>query len=176
MRKLKLEELGRITPEQFTSTEKLPIRIILDDIRSGHNVGSVFRTSDAFLVDKVYLCGKTPAPPHVEIYKTALGAEDTIRWEKPTQAEDAIDECRKDGYIIIGIEQTTTSISLQQFSVDSTKKYALILGNEVNGVSDELLNYCDTIIEIPQLGTKHSLNVSVTAGIMIWSIAKAFIK
>ncbi|MCX7744685.1 MAG: RNA methyltransferase [Flavobacteriales bacterium] len=170
MRKLKLHELGRKTVEEFIQTEKLPLRVVLDDIRSGHNVGSVFRTSDAFLVDKVYLCGKTPAPPHVEIYKTALGAEDTIAWEKCTTAEEAIERCRQDGYIVIGLEQTTASVKLHHAKFLQHGKYAVVLGNEVNGVNEEALKLCDLIIEIPQLGTKHSLNVSVAAGIVLWQL------
>jgi len=170
MRKLKLHELGRKSVEEFIHTEKFPIRVILDDIRSGHNVGSVFRTSDAFLVDRVYLCGKTPAPPHVEIYKTALGAEDTIAWEKCASVVEAIERCKHDGYTVIGLEQTTTSVKLHQVKFFAHTKYALLLGNEVNGVDETALTRCDQIIEIPQLGTKHSLNVSVTAGIVLWAV------
>lgn len=176
MRKLKLHELGRKSVEDFIQTEKFPLRVILDDIRSGHNVGSVFRTSDAFLVDRVYLCGKTPAPPHVEIYKTALGAEDSIRWEKCGSAIEAIEYCRKDGYTVIGLEQTTTSVPLHQAQFLPENKYALLLGNEVNGVDETALSLCDQIIEIPQLGTKHSLNVSVTAGIVLWAVFSRMIE
>lgn len=176
MRKLKLHELGRKSVEEFIKTPKLPLRVILDDIRSGHNVGSVFRTSDAFLVDRVYLCGKTPVPPHVEIYKTALGAEDSICWEKCSSAMEAIEYCKKDGYTIIGLEQTTISVPLHRVQFMSQHKYALLLGNEVNGVDENALNLCDQIIEIPQLGTKHSLNVSVTAGIVLWAVFSTMIK
>lgn len=175
MRKLKLHELGRKSVEEFIKTPKLPMRVILDDIRSGHNVGSVFRTSDAFLVDRVYLCGKTPAPPHVEIYKTALGAEDSISWQKCSTALEAIEYCRNDGYIVIGLEQTTTSVPLHQFQFVPHNKYALLLGNEVNGVDEMALRLCDQIVEIPQLGTKHSLNVSVTAGIVLWAVFSSMI-
>ncbi len=170
MRKLKLHELGRKSVEEFIQAKKFPLRVILDDIRSGHNVGSVFRTSDAFLVDRVYLCGKTPAPPHVEIYKTALGAEDTIIWEKCVTAVEAIERCKQDGYTILGLEQTTASVKLHQVKFSADKKYAILLGNEVNGVDETALSHCDQIIEIPQLGTKHSLNVSVTAGIALWAV------
>jgi tRNA G18 (ribose-2'-O)-methylase SpoU len=176
MRKLKLHELGRKTVEEFIQTDKFPLRVILDDIRSGHNVGSVFRTSDAFLVDCVYLCGKTPAPPHVEIYKTALGAEDSITWEKCSTAVEAIERCRQAGYIIVGLEQTTTSIKIHQAEFSKGEKYALVLGNEVNGVDENALKLCDLIIEIPQLGTKHSLNVSVTAGIVLWEVFRRHIE
>lgn len=175
MRKLKLHELGRKSIEEFIQSDKFPIRVILDDIRSGHNVGSVFRTSDAFLVDRVYLCGKTPAPPHVEIYKTALGAEDTIAWEKCFTAVEAIERCRQAGYTIVGLEQTTTSVKLHQAEFSNHGKYALVLGNEVNGVDENALKLCDLIIEIPQLGTKHSLNVSVTAGIVLWEVFRCMI-
>lgn len=168
MRKLKTWELGRKTEEEFKQAAKIPVVVVLDNIRSGHNVGSVFRTSDAFRVEKIYLCGHSCAPPHPEIYKTALGAEDTIPYEVHTDIMHCITNLKKSGYTLFGIEQTDTSRSLESLDISNNHKCAIVLGNEVNGVQLEALQQCDYIIEIPQEGTKHSLNISVAAGIVLW--------
>ena len=171
--KLKLEELNRIDVETFKKVEKIPLVVILDNIRSMHNVGATFRTADAFLVEKIILCGITPRPPHREIHKAALGATESVDWSYSENTNDAIAELKAQGYHIIGIEQTTESKMLTDFSIDKTQKYAIILGNEVDGISDEVLENVDAFLEIPQLGTKHSLNVSVCGGITMWEFAKA---
>lgn len=173
-RKLRLHELHRKTVDEFHQSEKIPVRIILDDIRSGHNVGAVFRTADAFMLDGIFLCGRTPSPPHVEISKTALGAEDTVTWQHVETAVQAAEICRADGYEIIVIEQTTGSISLADMVWHKAKRYAIVMGNEVTGVSDNVITLSSQCVEIPQWGTKHSLNVSVAAGIVLWSAGKAF--
>ncbi|TDX84500.1 RNA methyltransferase [Epilithonimonas xixisoli] len=172
-KKLKLEELGRIDVETFKKTEKIPLVIILDSVRSMHNVGAIFRTGDAFLIEKVVLCGITPQPPHREIHKAALGATESVDWIYEQDINVAINTLKKENFNIIGIEQTSTSQLISDFEIRSDKKYALILGNEVDGISDEALNNVDTFLEIPQLGTKHSLNVSVCGGIVIWEFAKS---
>lgn len=172
-KKLKLEELGRIDVETFKKTAKIPLVVILDNVRSMHNVGAVFRTADAFLVDKIVLCGITPQPPHREIHKAALGATESVDWIFEKDINTAIDNLKKDNFEIIGIEQTSSSEIITNFEINSEKKYALILGNEVDGISDEALSNIDTFLEIPQLGTKHSLNVSVCGGIVIWEFAKS---
>lgn len=171
--KLKLEELNRIDVETFKKTEKIPLVIILDNIRSMHNVGATFRTADAFLVEKILLCGITPQPPHREIHKAALGATESVDWSHEKDINTAISDLKSQGFEIIGIEQTSNSTMITDFTIDKTKKYALILGNEVDGISDEALGNIDTFLEIPQLGTKHSLNVSVCGGIVMWEFAKA---
>ena len=171
-KKLKLEELGRIDVEAFKKTKKIPLVIILDSVRSMHNVGSIFRTADAFLIEKIILCGITPQPPHREIHKAALGATESVDWIFEKDINTAIDVLKKDNFEIIGIEQTSTSINITDFEINPDKKYVLILGNEVDGVSDEALNHIDTFLEIPQFGTKHSLNVSICGGIVIWEFAK----
>ncbi|SDF89178.1 RNA methyltransferase [Epilithonimonas hungarica] len=171
-KKLKLEELGRIDVETFKKTVKIPLVVILDSVRSMHNVGAIFRTADAFLVEKIVLCGITPQPPHREIHKAALGATESVDWIFEENINTAIDNLKKDNFNIIGIEQTSTSQLISDFEIDPRKKYALILGNEVDGISDEALNNIDIFLEIPQLGTKHSLNVSVCGGIVIWEFAK----
>lgn len=168
MRKLKITELDRLSQEEFKQTSKTPLVVILDNVRSLHNVGSVFRTSDAFLVGSVYLCGITATPPQVEIHKTALGAEDTVHWVYYKKTTEAITDLKSKGYTIFAIEQVEGSIMLEKLQLDPEKKYAVILGNEVKGVDQDAINLCDSSIEIPQFGTKHSLNVSVTAGIIIW--------
>lgn len=167
-KKLKLEELGRIDVETFKKTEKIPLVVILDSVRSMHNVGAIFRTADAFLVEKIVLCGITPQPPHREIHKAALGATESVDWIFEKEINVAIENLRKENFQIVGIEQTTKSQLISDFEISKEKKYALILGNEVDGISDEALNNIDTFLEIPQQGTKHSLNVSVCGGIVMW--------
>ncbi|KQK27107.1 RNA methyltransferase [Chryseobacterium aquaticum] len=170
--KLKLEELNRIDVETFKIVEKIPLVVVLDNIRSMHNVGATFRTADAFLVQKIILCGITPQPPHREIHKAALGATESVDWSHESDINTAIDELKDQGFEVVGIEQTTNSTMITDFKIDATKKYAVILGNEVEGISDEALQNIDSFIEIPQLGTKHSLNVSVCGGIVMWEFAK----
>ncbi|AFR35459.1 RNA methyltransferase [Riemerella anatipestifer] len=174
-KKLKLEELGRIDIETFKKTSKTPLVVVLDNIRSMHNVGALFRTADAFLIEKIVLCGITPQPPHREIHKAALGATESVDWVYQKDISEAIKELKTQGYNIIGVEQTTDSISLSDFEISPNQKYALVLGNEVEGLSDETLSLYDSFIEIPQLGTKHSLNVSVCGGIVIWSFFKTLV-
>ncbi|MBT0549402.1 RNA methyltransferase [Riemerella anatipestifer] len=174
-KKLKLEELGRIDIETFKKTSKTPLVVVLDNIRSMHNVGALFRTADAFLIEKIMLCGITPQPPHREIHKAALGATESVDWVYQKDISEAIKELKTQGYNIIGVEQTTDSISLSDFEINPNQKYALVLGNEVEGLSDEALSLYDSFIEIPQLGTKHSLNVSVCGGIVIWSFFKTLV-
>lgn len=171
--KLKLEELNRIDVETFKKVEKIPLIIILDNIRSMHNVGATFRTADAFLIEKIILCGITPQPPHREIHKAALGATESVDWSHESDINTTINDLKNKGYEIIGIEQTSNSQMITDYTIDKTKKYALILGNEVEGISDEALENIDTFLEIPQLGTKHSLNVSVCGGIVMWEFTKA---
>ncbi len=171
MRKLNITELNRINKEEFKKSEKLPLIIILDNVRSLHNVGSVFRSSDAFRVESIYLCGITATPPQAEIHKTALGAEDTVDWKYYKKTQDAVIELKEEGVEVLAIEQVEGSIMLQNFVPQTNKKYAIVFGNEVKGVQQEVVDMCDNCIEIPQFGTKHSLNVSVTAGILIWDFA-----
>ena len=174
--KLKLESLNRKSIEVYKESKKIPVLVLLDQVRSMHNVGSVFRTSDAFSIDKVYLCGITPCPPHREIQKTALGATESVEWEHQGNIEELIIRLKEQGYIIIGVEQVKGSIMLQDYSIDMKQKYALILGNEVEGISEQILNLIDVFVEIPQSGTKHSLNVSVCAGIVLWDLYRALVK
>ncbi len=171
-KKLKLEELGRIDVETFKQTEKIPLVVVLDNIRSMHNVGAAFRTADAFLVEKIILCGITPRPPHREIHKAALGATESVDWQYYDGVKEAVIDLKTLGYTVVGIEQTNTSTMITDFTIDRSKKYALVLGNEVEGVSDEILTDLDECLEIPQLGTKHSLNVSVCGGIVMWEFFK----
>lgn len=171
--KLKLEELNRIDVETFKKVEKIPLVVVLDNIRSMHNVGATFRTADAFLVQKIILCGITPQPPHREIHKAALGATESMDWSYESDINATINDLKSQGFEVVGIEQTTNSTMITDFKIDNTKKYAVILGNEVEGISDEALQNIDSFIEIPQLGTKHSLNVSVCGGIVMWEFAKA---
>ncbi len=168
MRKLKTEELGRVGIDDFKKQEKLPLVVILDNVRSMHNIGSIFRTSDGFAIEKIYLCGITAQPPHREIEKTALGATQSIEWAYSADVCDTINELKLDGYTIIAIEQAENSTMLNNYNPDNSMKYALIFGNEVNGVSDEAMNLIDTCLEIPQFGTKHSFNIVVSAGIVLW--------
>lgn len=170
MRKLENSELDRKSIEDFKEAEKTPIILVLDDIRSLHNIGSVFRTADAFLVEKIYLCGITATPPNKEINKTALGATDTVAWEHSTDVIEVIQKLKNDDVTVLAIEQVESAVFLQNFEADATKKYALVFGNEVFGVSQKAVESCDGCIEIPQLGTKHSLNISVTAGIVVWDL------
>jgi len=172
MRKLKITELKRLSPEDFKKTEKTPLIIILDNVRSLHNVGSVFRTSDAFLIEAIYLCGITATPPHSEIHKTALGAEDTVEWQYFEHTLDAVSMLKQKNYRILAVEQAENSISIDKFRIED-ERYAIVFGNEVKGIDQAVMDFCDACIEIPQFGTKHSLNVSVAAGIVIWEIFKA---
>ena len=172
MKKLKITELNRISIEEFKVAEKLPLIVVLDDIRSLHNIGSVFRTSDAFRIECIYLCGITAVPPHPEIHKTALGAEFTVDWKYFESTVDAVDNLKKRGYIVLAIEQVEGSTMLDELDLDPYKKYAIIMGNEVKGVKQEVVDHCAGCVEIPQYGTKHSLNVSVTTGIVIWDFFK----
>ena len=170
--KLKLEELGRIDVETFKEIKKIPLVVVLDDVRSMHNVGAVFRTSDAFIVQKIILCGITPKPPHREIHKAALGATESVNWVHDESIIEALKNLKNENYQIIGIEQTTNSFSLEKFEIKKNEKYALVLGNEVDGLSENALSFYDHFIEVPQMGTKHSLNVSVCGGIVIWEFFK----
>ena len=172
MKKLRTIEMNRLSVDEFKQATKLPLIVVLDDVRSMHNVGSVFRTGDAFRIEAVYLCGITSTPPSVEIHKTALGAEDSVEWKSFNSAVDAIKELKEAGYNIYSVEQAHGSTMLQDFKPAFDKKYAVILGNEVKGVHQEVIDASDGCLEIPQFGTKHSMNVSVTAGIIIWHFAK----
>ena len=172
MRKLKITELNRLTQEDFKNAAKTPLVVVLDNIRSLHNVGSVFRTADAFLLEKVFLCGITACPPHAEIHKTALGAENTVEWVYSKDTCDALNYLKSKGYYLLAIEQAEGSVSLNDLMLEKDKKYAVVFGNEVKGVQQEAIDICNACIEIPQFGTKHSLNVSVTAGIIIWEFFK----
>lgn len=172
MKKKNIEDLHRISVETFKSTKKKPLIVVLDNVRSLHNVGSVFRTSDAYLVEKIFLCGITAVPPSAEIHKTALGAEDTVQWEYAENTVAVVDSLKANGYKVIAIEQVEESVSLNDFVIDDNRKYAVIFGNEVKGVQQSVIDQCDACIELPQFGTKHSLNVSVTAGIVIWEFSK----
>ena len=170
MRKLENSELERKSIEAFKKSEKTPLILVLDDIRSLHNIGSVFRTADAFLIEKIYLCGITATPPNKEIHKTALGATETVTWEHQENVLEVIDRLKAENVMTLAIEQVESAVFLQNFEVEKGKKYALIFGNEVYGVSQEAVALCDGCIEIPQLGTKHSLNISVSAGIVVWDL------
>ncbi|HKO78248.1 MAG TPA: RNA methyltransferase [Flavobacterium sp.] len=174
MRKLENSELERKSIDDFKKSEKTPLILILDDIRSLHNIGSVFRTADAFLIEKIILCGITATPPNKEIHKTALGATETVTWEHHENVLEVITNLKAENIITLAIEQVESSVFLQDFKVDKNQKYALIFGNEVYGVAQEAVALCDGCIEIPQLGTKHSLNISVSAGIVVWDLFKQF--
>jgi 23S rRNA (guanosine2251-2'-O)-methyltransferase len=167
-RKLKLDELNRASVAEFKVQDKLPVAVVLDNVRSMHNIGSIFRTSDGFAVEQICLCGISAQPPHREIEKTALGATQSVNWSYYADAVQAIDHLRNEGYQIIAIEQAENSLMLNEFIPEKNKKYALIFGNEVNGVSDETMQIIDACIEIPQFGTKHSFNIVVSAGIVLW--------
>ncbi len=172
MRKLTVEELNRMNIEEFHQSEKLPLIIVLDNIRSLHNVGSVFRTADAFRLQGVWLCGITACPPAAEIHKTALGAEDSVSWEYFEDTLDAVERLQREGYEVLAVEQVEGSLKLNTFRIDPAKRYALILGNEVKGVRQDVVDAADAALEIPQYGTKHSMNVSVTAGIVMWEFER----
>jgi len=176
MRKLKNEELGRKSLDEFKKAEKKPLVLVLDNIRSLNNVGSVFRTADAFLIKAIYLCGITARPPHREIQKTALGATESVDWKYFDKVDDAINELHSENVEVLAIEQADKSIMLMEFIPDMDKEYAFILGHEVNGVSDNAIQLCDGVIEIPQYGTKHSLNISVSVGIIIWHFLTDYLK
>lgn len=172
MRKTLNEELGRLTVEEFKTSDKRPIVVIADNVRSLNNIGSIFRTCDAFAIQKLYLCGISATPPNKEIHKTAIGAELSVEWTYKESALEAIDELKRQGYTIISVEQVANSVMLDEFDVRENVHYAVILGNEVNGVSQEAVDASDIALEIPQYGTKHSLNVSVAAGVVLWHLSK----
>jgi 23S rRNA (guanosine2251-2'-O)-methyltransferase len=176
MRKLQMEELNRLNVVDFRESEKMPLICVLDNIRSQHNIGSIFRSADAFRVEKLYLCGITATPPNREISKTALGATESMEWIYYPSVTDAVRQLKQEGYLIVAVEQAEGSVSLQDFIPDRKGKTALVFGNEVMGVSDEVMDLLDACIEIPQFGTKHSLNVSVTAGIVLWSLSREYEK
>jgi 23S rRNA (guanosine2251-2'-O)-methyltransferase len=170
MRKLLNRELKRKTIEEFRKTGKSPFIIVLDNVRSQSNVGSVFRTADAFLTEAIYLCGITSCPPNREIQKTALGATESVAWKYFSETSAAINELKKSGYIIIAVEQAEGSIELQNLSINNDSKYALVFGHEVNGVDQGIVNICDLCVEIPQFGTKHSFNIAISVGIVLWEV------
>jgi len=172
MRKLLNSELERKSVEQFRKSEKSPFIIVLDNVRSQNNVGSIFRTADAFLSEAIYLCGITATPPHREINKTALGATESVTWKYYSKTSEAINELRDSGYRIIGIEQAEGSVELQNMKINKGERYALVFGHEVNGVDQEILNLCDHCVEIPQFGTKHSFNIAISVGIVLWELNK----
>ena len=174
-RKIRTIEMQRLTVEEFREADKLPLVVVLDDVRSMYNVGSVFRTCDAFRVEGIALCGISCTPPATEIHKTALGAEDSVSWKYYKTALEAVEELRAEGYEVLAVEQVEHSTKLQTFQAEKVKKYAVVLGNEVKGVHQEVVDASDGCLEIPQFGTKHSLNVSVTAGIVIWHFAQTII-
>jgi len=177
MRKLRTIEMNRLSVEEFKEAKKLPLIVVLDDVRSLYNVGSVFRSGDAFRITAVYLCGITACPPNAEIHKTALGGEDSVDWKYFERTEDAVEELHRDGYFVYSIEQVEGSTKLQNLNLnpEASKGYAVIMGNEVKGVKQNVVDMSDDCLEIPQFGTKHSLNVSVTSGIVMWEFAKKFI-
>ncbi|WP_225000233.1 RNA methyltransferase [Cesiribacter sp. SM1] len=170
MRKLKLDELNRLSPQEFEQLPKHPLVLVLDNIRSLNNVGSAFRTADAFAAEKIYLCGITGTPPHREIHKSALGAQETVAWEHAPNAAELCSRLKQEGYQVLAVEQAEGSTQLQQFMPAEGQKYALVFGNEVEGVSEGVMQLADAALEIPQWGTKHSLNVSVSMGIVLWSL------
>ena len=174
MRKHSMEELNRKTVEEFRRTEKIPVIAVLDNVRSMNNVGSIFRSSDAFLLEAIYLCGYTPRPPHRDIHKTALGATETVHWEYHEAIMPALDKLKQDGYVIYAVEQAAGSTMLQDLVIKESDKIVLVFGNEVEGVQDDVISICDQCIEIPQAGVKHSLNISVAAGIVFWEMYRAF--
>ncbi len=173
-RKLLNSELNRITPEEFKLRKKMPLTVVLDNIRSQHNIGSAFRSCDAFLVEKLLLCGICAVPPTAEIHKSALGAEFSMEWEYFESTAEAVGRLKEEGYVIVSVEQTEHSTLLQDFHPEEGVKYALVFGNEVRGVGQEVVNMSDIVLEIPQYGTKHSLNVSVSIGVVLWDVVSKF--
>lgn len=172
MRKLTVEELNRIDIDTFKQADKLPLIMVLDNIRSLHNVGSVLRTADAFRLEAVYMCGITAVPPSPEIHKTALGAEDSVRWQYFADTLEAVNLLKSEGYMVLAVEQVEGSLKLGTFTFEPGKRYALVMGNEVKGVQQAVVDACNQALEIPQYGTKHSMNVSVTAGIVMWEVER----
>ncbi len=172
MHKYTVKELNRITPEEFKQSQKFPLVVVLDNVRSLYNVGSVFRTSDAYRVQKIWLCGLTSTPPNAEIHKTALGAEFSVEWGSEADTLQVVRNLQKEGYVVFAVEQVEGSVSLENIELDPTKKDAVVMGHEVNGVQQSVVDACDYCLELPQYGTKHSLNVSVTTGIVIWEFFK----
>jgi 23S rRNA (guanosine2251-2'-O)-methyltransferase len=172
MRKLSMDELNRKSVDEFKRSEKIPVIVVMDNIRSMHNVGSVFRTADAFLLEAIYLCGYTAQPPHRDINKTALGATETVSWKHFETTVEAVKALQQNGYKVYAIEQVESSISLENFNIRADEKTAVVFGNEVEGVQQEVIALCEGCIEIPQLGMKHSLNISVAAGIVLWEIVR----
>jgi 23S rRNA (guanosine2251-2'-O)-methyltransferase len=173
-RKLNMDELNRLSVEEYHKTGKLPVCVILDNIRSCHNIGSVFRTSDALLIEKIYLCGITATPPNKEIHKTALDAEKSVSWEYAEDTHQLVKILQGSGYRVFAVEQVANSISLPDFKVDGKGKIALVFGNELKGVQQQVIDQCDGAIEIPQFGTKHSFNISVSAGIVLWELTRQY--
>lgn len=171
-RKLLNSELGRISANEYSSADKMPVIIVLDNVRSQHNIGAAFRSADAFAAEKIILCGICATPPSAEIHKSALGAENTIPWEYFEESTDAVKRLKAEGYEAISVEQTENSIMLNDIKLDRDRRYALIFGNEVKGVSQEVVDMSDTVLEIPQHGTKHSINVSVSIGVVLWEFSK----
>lgn len=169
-RKLKNSELDRKSPEEFKEAEKTPVIVILDNVRSLNNIGSIFRTADAFLLEKIYLCGITATPPHKDIQKTALGATETVAWEYFEDSLSLVEKLKQDGVLVYSVEQAEKAIMLNDFLPEKGKKYVLVFGNEVKGVQQKVVSASDGVIEIPQLGSKHSLNISVSAGVVLWDV------
>lgn len=169
-RKLKNKELDRISTDEYKASEKTPLIIILDNIRSLNNIGSVFRTADAFLAKKIYLCGITAKPPHKDIQKTALGATESVDWEYAENTLDVVSKLQKEGVFVVSVEQAEKSVMLDDFSVEKDKTYAIVFGNEVKGVQQNVVSGSDSVIEIPQFGTKHSLNIAVSVGVVVWDL------
>jgi tRNA G18 (ribose-2'-O)-methylase SpoU len=176
MQKLSMSELNRLTPEEFKRSKKTPVIAVLENIRSAYNVGSLFRTADAFLLESIYLIGYTAQPPHKEIKKTALGAEDTVEWHYFADTKSAIEKLKENGYKVYAVEQVVNSISLENLTIDNDEKIAVIFGNEVSGVEQDNILLCDGCIEIPQLGMKHSLNIATAAGVVLWEIIRTRMK
>lgn len=170
MRKLKNSELDRLSVDEFKNVNKTPLIIVLDNVRSLNNIGSVFRTSDAFLIEKIYLCGITANPPHKDIHKTALGSTDTVSWEYAKDTLEVIEKLQSQGVIVAAIEQAENATMLNDFKPQKNQKYAIVFGNEVKGVDQEVVNASDITLEIPQFGTKHSLNISVSCGVVVWDV------
>lgn len=170
-----MAELNRKSQLEYQEAVKIPLKVVLDEVRSMHNVGSVFRTADSFLLEGIYLCGYTPQPPHRDIQKTALGATETVPWRHYATTIEALQSLKDEGYVLLAIEQAHGSVMLQDVELELSQKYAMVFGNEVYGVQQEVIAQCDYVIEIPQLGSKHSLNISVSAGIVIWEFAKRFL-